>query len=678
MAAALGAHAAWGTPFSEESKLLWKERREFFPEGVASGDPDSSSVLLWTRRDPATHPATKLTVEVAQDKLFRKVIAIQTVPISAEEDWTSRILVGGLKPRQVYWYRFTDNDGNGSRIGRTIMAPADDDGRTVNFAFVSCQNENLGAQHAYRRMIYEDERASEHDQLGFVLHLGDFVYELVWYPEDRPTYYDRKVREVLRYKTGEKISDFHIPVDLEDYRNLYRSYLHDPDLQDARARWPFVCMWDNHEFSWQGFQSVQVFGGKTRWAQTRKVAANQAFFEFQPARMLKPSGPSLERFGPPKVVDAPIPSFDDHGLGQEPNNLAAINSLKGYRSLRWGRNVDLIVTDQRSYRYEDPTDYPEANALESKDYPGFLPEEFMQIYDGGRAYNGGAPPDSIRFGDTRISNFRKKGTPQTLLGAEQLDWFLNKLGASKATWKIWGSTTASLQMRADPQNLPPGLVPTPWPAGYAILNGGDVSTAYYERGLIYDFIRKEGITGFATVAGDRHSFWAGLATKELPPKAFEPIGVAFVTGSVSAPGGLEAYEHKVKKDDPLRALLVGQGPSDSRPQPTINMLLRHGVRSCLEYSKTGDIAKARAVSNKDLSPHVSFVDMGGHGYSVVRASASSIDTEFVAIPRPIQVIDAPDGGLLLYRVNHHARLWSKGERPRLTTKILEGDPRFSI
>ena len=142
--------------------------------------------------------------------------------ISAEADWTCRVLVGGLKPAQVYWYRFTDLDGSGSRLGRTITAPADDDSRPVRFAFVSCQNANLGAQNAYRRMIFEDEHASEQDRLSFVLHLGDFIYELVWYPEDRATYYDRKVTDIVRYPQGEKIQDFHIPVTVDDYRAVYR------------------------------------------------------------------------------------------------------------------------------------------------------------------------------------------------------------------------------------------------------------------------------------------------------------------------------------------------------------------------------------------------------------------------------------------------------------------------
>src|SRR5438270_6412963 len=247
MAVAVGASAAWGKAFSSPSRVQWHERRELYPEGVASGDPDSHSVLLWTRHAPdSAHPVQKLMVEVAQDEAFQQVIATTETNVSAASDWTCRVLVGGLKPAQVYWYRFTDQDGFGSRKGRTITAPADNDPHPVRFAFVSCQNANVGAQNAYRRMIFEDERAAEKDRLGFVLHLGDFIYELVWYPEDRPQgSYDRKIRDLLRYPHGEKIDDFHIPTTVDDYRAVYRAYLHDPDLQDARARFPFVNMWDN-------------------------------------------------------------------------------------------------------------------------------------------------------------------------------------------------------------------------------------------------------------------------------------------------------------------------------------------------------------------------------------------------------------------------------------------------
>jgi alkaline phosphatase D len=684
MALALGATAAWGRPAVARSKISWQERRGIYPEGVASGDPDSSSVLLWTRRPPRNGKAIgKLMVEVARDESFTQVVATAEAPISEASDWTCRVLAGGLDPARVYWYRFTDAAGNGSRIGRTITAPTNDDGRPVRFAFISCQNANQGAQNAYRRMIFEDERAAEQDRLGFVLHLGDFIYEIVWYPEDRPQgMYDRRLRDIVRYEHGEKIQDFHIPTTVGDYRAIYRNYLHDPDLQDARARWPFVCMWDNHEFSWLGWQGLQRFEGVNRPAQTRKVAANQAFFEYQPARLFKPSGPSLTQFDPPKVSDAPITHFDEHGLGLEPNNLAAIGSLRGYRALRWGRNVELIITDQRSYRSEEPTYRAEAKAFSSDDFPGFMPQEVLEILDAGSAYNEGHPPASIPYGAAEIANFRRDQPPTTILGADQKRWFLERLRDSKATWKIWGDTIATLDMRADPQNLPSGLT-KPWPgAGYAgfdaSFGAGDHSTAYVERSEIYDFVRDHGITGFATVAGDRHSFWAGLAAKALPPNAFEPVGVAFVTGSISAPGMVEALEHGFPKEHPLRSLFVGQGPADTHAQPTMNLLLRHGVRSCLEYAKSGDINKARALSNPDLSPHLSFVDMGGHGYAVVQVTGDALETEFVCIPRPLERNESANGGPLLYRTRHRVKLWRKGQRPRLDLQILEGDPRFSV
>ena len=147
-------------------------------------------------------PSALLTVEVAEDDAFRRVVATASAPVSAESDWTTRVLVGHLKPARVYWYRFTDEEGNGSRVGRTITAPPANDPRPVNFAFVSCQDVNEGKLNAYRRMIFEDERAAPADQLGFVLHLGDFIYEVVEYPDEVKTRYDRTIYDVGRIPDG--------------------------------------------------------------------------------------------------------------------------------------------------------------------------------------------------------------------------------------------------------------------------------------------------------------------------------------------------------------------------------------------------------------------------------------------------------------------------------------------
>jgi alkaline phosphatase D len=218
-----------------------------------------------------------------------------------------------------------------------------------------------------------------------------------------------------------------------------------------------------------------------------------------------------------------------------------------------------------------------------------------------------------------------------------------------------------------------------WPgAGYATVAGGDFGNAFVERAEIYDFIRDQGITGFVTVAGDRHSFWAGLAAGALPPKTFEPVGIAFVTGSLSAPGMVEALEHQLPKNHPLRALYLLDDPANDRPHPTVNMLMLHGVRACLQYAKTRDATAARKLSNPELSPHLSFLDWGGHGYGLVQATSEWIDTEFVCIPRPLERSAAGDGGAVLYRVRHRAKRWSRGQVPRLEQKVLTGNPALSI
>src|SRR3954471_21896805 len=136
LAGALGASLALGC--QHRAPLRWTLRADYFPQGGASGDPDEHSAVRWTRRPPvAGDVARRLTVEVASDAAFEHVVASADAELSAARDWAGRVLAAGLAPAQVYWYRFVDDRGNGSRIGRTITAPAPGDPRPVQFAFVS-------------------------------------------------------------------------------------------------------------------------------------------------------------------------------------------------------------------------------------------------------------------------------------------------------------------------------------------------------------------------------------------------------------------------------------------------------------------------------------------------------------------------------------------------------------
>ena len=68
----------------------------------------------------------------------------------------------------------------------------------------------------------------------------------------------------------------------------------------------------------------------------------------------------------------------------------------------------------------------------------------------------------------------------------------------------------------------------------------------------------------------------------------------------------------------------------------------------------------------------SFVDLGGHGYAMVRVSPDALDVEFVCIRRPVERATGSDGGPLAYRVTHCVAHWAPGEAPRLERTDLEG------
>src|SRR5579862_8816024 len=74
-AASLGIIGVWATrSAAAPSRVAWREDRTSFPQGVASGDPDDHSVVLWTRRPfEGDGERQALTVEVARDADFRSV-----------------------------------------------------------------------------------------------------------------------------------------------------------------------------------------------------------------------------------------------------------------------------------------------------------------------------------------------------------------------------------------------------------------------------------------------------------------------------------------------------------------------------------------------------------------------------------------------------------------------------
>lgn len=269
--AALGALGVMPSTFARDN-----EPNFTFAHGVASGDPQRNRVILWTRATPVD-PTETLRVRwaVATDPAMKQVRQSGRVTTDRRRDFTVKVDAAGLDPGATYYYQF-ETRGVKSPIGRTRTLPV---GRVdrLRLAFASCSNYPQGYFNAYARI-------AERDDLDFVLHLGDYIYEY-----KLGVYADPQLagkRDVV--PTNEIVT-------LDDYRLRYALYRTDPDLQEAHRQHPFIAVWDDHETannSWRdGAENHNPDQGEGQW-KTRKRSAVQAYNEYLPVRS---SGPTDDR-----------------------------------------------------------------------------------------------------------------------------------------------------------------------------------------------------------------------------------------------------------------------------------------------------------------------------------------------------------------------------------------------
>ncbi|HEX6071239.1 MAG TPA: alkaline phosphatase D family protein [Longimicrobiaceae bacterium] len=246
-----------------------------FTLGIASGDPSSSGVVLWTRLAPdplngGGMPEERVPVrwEIAHDEAFGRVVKNGDTLAIPELAHSVHVEVDGLEPDRVYFYRFV-YAGEASPVGRTRTAPAP--GVTpdrLTFAFASCQNYQQGLYTAYRHMAAED--------LQLLVHLGDYIYE------------GGVASNAVRPHNSPEITT------LQDYRNRYALYKSDADLQAAHAAFPFVVTWDDHEFATDYADEHSEQGTAVEPFLRRRAAAYQAYYEHMPLRRSEmPKGPDL-------------------------------------------------------------------------------------------------------------------------------------------------------------------------------------------------------------------------------------------------------------------------------------------------------------------------------------------------------------------------------------------------
>jgi len=283
----IGAHAAAGLPPG------------LFTLGVASGDPEPESVILWTRLAPQpmapdggmTSAPVDLRWEVSEDERFSRIVRSGVARAEARWGHSVHVEAGGLRPGRAYFYRFIAGS-EASPVGRTRTAPAR--GAAVDrlrLCFASCQKYEVGFYAAWRHVVEEDP--------DLILFLGDYIYEGA----------PNKKDAVRLHRNPE-------PMDLAGYRVRYATYKLDPLLQAAHHAAPWALTWDDHEVANDYAGALDQGNGDPAAFLRRRAAAYQAYYEHQPLRARPPRGADMRL----------------------------------YRTLDWGSLAQFQIVDDRQYR----------------------------------------------------------------------------------------------------------------------------------------------------------------------------------------------------------------------------------------------------------------------------------------------------------------------------------------
>ena len=229
---------------------------ERFPHAVASFEPTSDSVLLWTR---VAGPETEVTWWLATDPGLTRIVQQGQATADPDADRTVVVDVRGLDPSTTYWYRF-EAGGSRSPVGRTRTLPGEG-ADSFRIATVCCARYSVAPLGVYRAVA---ER-----EVDLVLHLGDYIYE-----DDGSS-------------GGRDHDPPHVATTLDDYRRRIAQIRADPDAQALHLRHPVVTIWDDHDLAdnaWRDGAKKHDPDEHGPWAD-RVDAAARARQEWLPARL---------------------------------------------------------------------------------------------------------------------------------------------------------------------------------------------------------------------------------------------------------------------------------------------------------------------------------------------------------------------------------------------------------
>ena len=415
-----------------------------FKHGVASGDPDASSIVIWTRVSDGEGPID-VDWMVATDPGFINKVVKGKYKTDSNRDHTVKVVVTALKPGQEYFYKF-EAMGTFSPIGRTKTLPV---GHLDNIvlAVATCANYAFGHFNAYD-VIAKDP------SIDIIVHLGDYIYE----------------HGIDKYggETGKRIGRDHQPsheiITLEDYRTRHAQYKTDPGSLAMHARHPLIVIWDDHETTnnpWMGGASNHQ-ADEGSW-EARRTASLRAYYEWLPIR------------DPVNVIDQK--NYWRHYKFGDLLSLITLESRHTGRSqqISYDHHLPLLKTPKQAQEFlHSVVGAPEREML-SKDMKAFLAEELKESVDSSRRWR-------------IIAN-------QTVM-AKSIAPKLDEALFDDLKEKLSGEALETLEA-----NIHLGKLALP-----SDLDTWDGYPAARER--FYQLAQNSGATDLLVITGDSHSYWA--------------------------------------------------------------------------------------------------------------------------------------------------------------------------
>jgi alkaline phosphatase D len=382
--------------------MLWTRAVLASADSVApAAGSDVSIRLIVTAADNSSALGTT-------NALTGTTVVDTTLPLMAQYDNTIRHKVTGLNAGTVYYYQFVAGDTR-SNVARTKTAPAADaDVSQLQFAYMTCQDWSINHWGAFANI-------AANENLDFIVHLGDYIYETVgasFQSGSVEKLHDQLVLPDGAYVSGNSGAKY--ANSLADYRYLYKKYRTDSRLQAVHERFPFIAIWDDHEFSDDAWQDAETYEGSFNadgsdlHQPTRRRNANQAWFEFMPADV----------------------DFDSANT--------TFQNIKIYRDFQFGKLMQLVMTDERLYRSDHVIPESAINPATGKPVGSIgarylVPEDTFNTVEA-QKMAGGA---SIGLDPLAVCG---------MLGTTQRQWWMDKMKAATSTWKLWGNEVSLLRM----------------------------------------------------------------------------------------------------------------------------------------------------------------------------------------------------------------------------------------